>query len=43
MLFRSPSQMKAMAKGDDEGDLTAYNKQFNEEIAQMRKIAGIGK
>lgn len=36
-----PSQMKAMAKGDDEGDLTAYNKQFNEEIAQMRKIAGI--
>ena len=38
-----PSQMKAMAKGDDEGDLTAYNKQFNEEIAQMRKIAGIGK
>jgi hypothetical protein len=38
-----PSQMKAMAKGDDEGDLTAYNKQFNEELAQMRKIAGIGK
>ena len=36
-----PSQMKAMAKGDDESDLTAYNKQFNEEIAQMRKIAGI--
>jgi hypothetical protein len=36
-----PSQMKAMAKGDDEGDLTAYNKQFNEAIAQMRKIAGI--
>ena len=36
-----PSQMKAMAKGDDEGDLTAYNKQFNEEIAQMRRIAGI--
>ena len=38
-----PSQMKAMAKGDDEGDLTAYNKQFNEEIAQMRRIAGLGK
>jgi len=36
-----PSQMKAMAKGDDEGDLTAYNKQFNEAIAQMRKIAGL--
>jgi len=36
-----PSQMKAMSKGDDEGDLTAYNKQFNEEIAQMRRIAGI--
>ena len=36
-----PSQMKAMAKGDSEDDLTAYNKQFNEEIAQMRKIAGI--
>jgi hypothetical protein len=38
-----PRQMKAMAKGDDESDLTAYNKQFNEEIAQMRKIAGLGK
>ena len=36
-----PSQMKAMAKGDSEDDLVAYNKQFNEEIAQMRKIAGI--
>jgi hypothetical protein len=36
-----PNQMKAMAKGDSEDDLIAYNKQFDEDIAQMRKIAGI--
>lgn len=45
-----PNQMKAMAKGDSEDDLIAYNKlkatedaQYNESIAQMRKIAGLGK
>ena len=43
-----PNQMRAMAKGDSEDDLIAYNKlkatedkQYNESIAQMRKIAGI--
>jgi hypothetical protein len=36
-----PRQAKAMAKGDSEDDLVNYNKQFNEEIAQMRKIAGL--
>jgi hypothetical protein len=45
-----PNQMKAMAKGDSEDDLIAYNKlkatedtQYNESIAQMRRIAGLGK
>jgi hypothetical protein len=40
-LKMMPGQMKAMAKGDSEDDLVNYNKQFNEEIAQMRKIAGL--
>jgi hypothetical protein len=40
-LKMMPRQAKAMAKGDSEDDLVNYNKQFNEEIAQMRKIAGL--
>jgi hypothetical protein len=40
-LKMMPRQMKAMTKGDSEDDLVNYNKQFNEEIAQMRKIAGL--
>ena len=44
-----PSQAKAMAKGDSEDDLVHYNKsketnedtQYNEDIAQMRRIAGL--
>ena len=36
-----PQGMKAMAKGDSEDDLQLYNKQFKEDIEQMRKIAGI--
>lgn len=36
-----PQGMKAMAKGDSEDDLVLYNKQFDEDIAQMRKIAGL--
>jgi hypothetical protein len=40
-LKMMPRQMKAMAKGDSEDDLVNYNKQFNEEIAQMRRIAGL--
>jgi hypothetical protein len=42
-LKMMPRQAKAMARGDSEDDLVNYNKQFNEEIAQIRKIAGIGK
>jgi hypothetical protein len=38
-----PKQMKAAFTGDSEDDLVNYNKQFNEELAQMRRIAGIGK
>jgi hypothetical protein len=40
-LKMMPSQMRSMARGDSEDDLVNYNKQFNEEIAQMRKIAGL--
>lgn len=40
-LKMMPRQMKAAVKGDSEDDLVNYNKQFNEEIAQMRKIAGL--
>jgi hypothetical protein len=40
-LKMMPRQMKAFAKGDSEDDLVNYNKQFNEEIAQMRRIAGL--
>jgi hypothetical protein len=36
-----PQGMKAMRKGDSEDDLVLYNKQFDEEIEQMRKIAGL--
>ena len=36
-----PSQAKAMTKGDSEEDLLHYNKQFKEEIEQMRRIAGL--
>jgi hypothetical protein len=40
-LKMMPGQMKAMAQGKSEDDLVNYNKQFDEEIAQMRKIAGL--
>lgn len=40
-LKNIPRGMKAMAKGDSEDDLVLYNKQFKEEIEQMRKIAGL--
>jgi hypothetical protein len=40
-LKMMPGQMRSMARGDSEDDLVNYNKQFNEEIAQMRKIAGL--
>ena len=44
-----PSQLKAFAKGDSEDDLLHYNKmkstnkdaQFNEDMIQMRRIAGL--
>ena len=36
-----PSQAKAMAKGDSEDDLVHYNKQFKEDLDQMRRIAGL--
>jgi hypothetical protein len=36
-----PQGMRAMAKGEPEDDVSLYNKQFNEEIAQMRRIAGL--
>ena len=44
-----PSQAKAMTKGDSEDDLLHYNKmkstnedaQFNEDMVQMRRIAGL--
>ena len=36
-----PQGIKAMAKGEPEDDVTLYNKQFSEDIAQMRRIAGL--
>ena len=36
-----PHGIKAMAKGEPEDDVTLYNKQFSEDIAQMRRIAGL--
>jgi hypothetical protein len=36
-----PQGMKAIAKGEPEDDVSLYNKQFNEDIAQMRRIAGL--
>jgi hypothetical protein len=44
-----PSQIKAFTKGDSEDDLLHYNKmkstnedaQFNEDMIQMRRIAGL--
>ena len=36
-----PHGIKAMAKDEPEDDVSLYNKQFSEDIAQMRKIAGI--
>ena len=36
-----PQGIKAMAKGEPEDDVSLYNKQFNEDIAQMRRIAGL--
>ncbi len=40
-LKNIPQGFKAMVKGDSEDDLVLYNKQFKEEIEQMRKIAGL--
>ena len=40
-LKMMPRQAKAMARGDSEDDLVNYNKQFNEELVQMLKIAGL--
>jgi hypothetical protein len=36
-----PHGIKAIAKDEPEDDVSLYNKQFNEELAQMRKIAGL--
>jgi hypothetical protein len=36
-----PQGIKAIAKDEPEDDVSLYNKQFNEELAQMRKIAGL--
>jgi len=36
-----PQGIKAMAKGEPEDDVTLYNKQFDEDIEQMRRIAGL--
>ena len=36
-----PQGIKSIVKDEPEDDVSLYNKQFNEEIAQMRKIAGI--
>lgn len=36
-----PYGIKAIAKDEPEDDVSLYNKQFNEELAQMRKIAGL--
>jgi hypothetical protein len=36
-----PHGIKAIAKDEPEDDVSLYNKQFNEELAQIRKIAGL--
>jgi hypothetical protein len=36
-----PHGIKAIAKDEPEDDVSLYNKQFDEDIAQMRKIAGL--
>jgi hypothetical protein len=36
-----PQGIKAMAKGEPEDDVSLYNKQFSEDIEQMRRIAGL--
>jgi hypothetical protein len=36
-----PHGIKAIAKDEPEDDVSLYNKQFNEELAQMRKRAGL--
>jgi hypothetical protein len=40
-LKMMPSQAKAAVKGDSEDDLVHYNKQFKEDLDQMRRIAGL--
>ncbi len=40
-LKNIPRGFKAMTKGDSEDELALYNKQFNEELEQMRRIAGL--
>jgi hypothetical protein len=40
-LTTIPHGIKAIAKDEPEDDVSLYNKQFSEDIAQMRKIAGI--
>lgn len=36
-----PGQVRALAAGDSEDDLVHYNKQFKEDLDQMRRIAGL--
>jgi hypothetical protein len=40
-LTTIPQGIKAIAKDEPEDDVSLYNKQFSEDIAQMRKIAGL--
>lgn len=40
-LKNIPRGFKAMTKGDSEDELVLYNKQFKEELEQMRRIAGL--
>jgi len=40
-LKNIPQGLKAAIKGDSEDELALYNKQFNEDLEQMRRIAGI--
>ena len=40
-LKNIPQGLKAAIKGDSEDELALYNKQFNEELEQMRRIAGL--
>jgi len=40
-LKNIPRGMKAMTKGDSEDELVLYNKQFKEDLEQMRRIAGL--